>query len=112
MGFSQGAMMSLAVAMAHPGIAAGVVSMSGRAVPHLLALIPDKEALTGLPIFVAHGTLDPLLPIENGRQTREALMSLPVDLTYREYRMAHEISVESLRDITAWLKDRLDRSFK
>lgn len=110
MGFSQGAMMGLSVALLHPGSAAGVVAMSGRLTPQILAKIPDKDALIGLPIFVAHGVNDPLIPISQGRDTRAKLSELPVDLTYREYEMGHEISYESLEDITEWLKDRLDRS--
>jgi phospholipase/carboxylesterase len=110
MGFSQGAMMSLAVALTFPGLAAAVVAMSGRILPHTISQIPDKDLLAGLPIFVAHGTQDTLIPINNGRDLRSRLSALPVDLTYREYQMGHAISAESLSDITAWLKDQLDRS--
>jgi phospholipase/carboxylesterase len=110
MGFSQGAMMSLGVALTFPGVAAAVVAMSGRILPQTLKQIPDKDLLTGLPIFVAHGTQDTLLPIGHGRDARAKLSDLPVDLTYREYRMGHEISAESLSDIVDWLKGQLDRS--
>jgi len=108
MGFSQGAMMSLAVALTYPGSAAGVVAMSGRMLPQTLSLIADKDALIGLPIFVAHGARDMLLPINQGRDARAKLSELPVDLTYREYDMGHEISYDSLKDVTEWLKERLD----
>lgn len=108
-GFSQGAMMSLAVALTHPGTAA-VVAMSGRLMPQTIHQIQDKDALIGLPIFVVHGTRDTVLPISHGRETRAALSELPVDLTYREYAMGHEISAESLEDITEWLKARLDKA--
>jgi phospholipase/carboxylesterase len=110
MGFSQGAMMGLSVALIHPGSAAGVVAMSGRLTPQVLSKIPDKDALIGLPIFVAHGENDPLIPVSQGRDTRARLSELPVDLTYREYEIGHEISYESLEDIAEWLKERLDRS--
>jgi phospholipase/carboxylesterase len=103
-------MMSLSVALSCPGTAAAGVCMSGRALPSVVAGITDRDALKGLPIFVAHGTLDSVLPIDHGRHTNQLLAELPVDLTYREYRMAHEISAESLRDITIWLKARLDGS--
>lgn len=110
MGFSQGAMMSLAIALTSPGIASAVVAMSGRLLPQTLAQITDKDALIGLPIFVAHGTRDPVLPIRHAHEIRTELSNLPVDLTYREYEMAHEVSAESLRDVITWLKNRLDRS--
>ncbi len=110
MGFSQGAMMSLAEALTHPGSAAGVVAMSGRLLPQALPRDSDKDALVGLPVFVAHGARDMLLPISHGREARAALSELPVDLTYREYDMGHEISEDSLTDITRWLKERLDHA--
>ena len=110
-GFSQGAMLSLAVALNYPGSAAGVVAMSGRVLPQALDQIPDKDALTGLPIFVAHGSRDMLIPIDQGRDARARLSELPVELTYREYDMGHEISYDSLKDITEWLKERLNHSY-
>ncbi len=108
LGFSQGAMMSLAVALTYPATARAVVAMSGRLLPQTVAQITDKEALTGLPIFVAHGTRDTLLPINHGRETQAKLSELPVDLTYREYEMGHEVSAESLRDIATWLTSQLN----
>jgi len=110
MGFSQGAMMSLAVALTYPGSAAGVVAMSGRMLPQTAPLIADKDALIGLPVFVAHGARDTFLPISFARETRAKLSELPIELTYYEYDMGHEISADSLEDITEWLKDRLDSS--
>jgi phospholipase/carboxylesterase len=110
MGFSQGAMMSLAVALTYPGSAAGVVVMSGRVLPQALDQINDKDALAGLPIFVAHGSRDMLIPINQGRDARAKLSELPVELTYREYDMGHEVSYDSLKDITEWLKERLNHS--
>jgi phospholipase/carboxylesterase len=110
MGFSQGAMMSLAIALTFPGTAAAVVSMSGRLLSQTLNGITDKDTLIGLPIFIAHGTHDEILPIQQARNTRAKLSEFPVDLTYREYDMGHEISAESIDDIMRWLKNQLDRS--
>lgn len=110
MGFSQGAMMSLAVALTFPGAAAAVVAMSGRLLPQTAEQIRDTDALIGLPVFVAHGTRDPLLPVGHGRDICTRLEALPVELIYHEYDMAHEVSPEELRDVTRWLAERLDRA--
>lgn len=107
-GFSQGAMMSLALALTRPEMLAGVVAMSGRFPARALEGEPDREALAGLPFLVTHGLYDPVLPIEEGRDVRKHLEALPVALTYREYPMAHEVSLESLRDVSAWLSAALD----
>lgn len=108
MGFSQGAIMSLAVALTSPEKVAGVVAMSGRVLPETAPHIAAPEALRDLPIFVAHGTEDQVLPIHHGRAARELLQRLPVALTYREYPMGHQISDQSLADIAGWLTQRLD----
>jgi len=108
MGFSQGAMMSLALALTAPEKIAGAVLMSGRFPAQALDREPDERALEGKPFMVTHGIYDPVLPIAEGRTVRERLKALPVKLTYREYPMGHEVSMESLKDVTAWLSQSLD----
>lgn len=107
-GFSQGAMMSLALLLTRPEKVAGVVAMSGRLPRQMLEREPDSSALAGKPVLITHGLYDQMLPVENGRAARDYLGALPVELTYREYPMAHEVSAESLRDVTAWLTKALD----
>lgn len=108
MGFSQGAIMSLAVALTQPDKAAGVVAMSGRLLPELQPKIAAH--LNGLPIFMSHGLRDLIIPIGEARAARLALSRLAVRLTYREYDMGHQVTVESLNDIVAWLKQQLTMS--
>jgi phospholipase/carboxylesterase len=110
MGFSQGAIMSASVALTQPELVAGAVLMSGRILPEIQPLLASDEKLAGLPILVVHGTADMVLPITYGRASRELLSSLPVDLTYHEYPMGHEVSQESLVDVTAWLSGHLDKA--
>jgi phospholipase/carboxylesterase len=107
LGFSQGAMMSLDLALREPELVAGVAALSGRLMPSTLAQMAAPDALTGLPIFVAHGARDTVVPIGYGRAARDELAQLPVSLTYREYPMGHEISADSLRDATNWLSEQL-----
>jgi phospholipase/carboxylesterase len=109
MGFSQGAIMSLGIALSHPEKIAGAVIMSGRLLPHVAAKAASPDLLAGLPVMVVHGTADPVLPIELGRQINDFLKQTPVDLTYREYLMGHTVSQESLLDITQWLTEQLDK---
>jgi phospholipase/carboxylesterase len=108
-GFSQGAMMSVSAFLSEPLKFAAVVAMSGRAMPEMLPESEDFDALKDFPVFVTHGIYDQVLPIENGRATNEILSALPVDLVYKEYPMAHEISQESLHDVSSWLRKQLDK---
>jgi phospholipase/carboxylesterase len=73
-------------------------------------LIASNEELKGLPLLVVHGTADIVLPITYGRASRDLLSSLPVDLMYHEYPMGHEVSQESLSDVTTWLTEQLDKA--
>jgi len=108
MGFSQGAIMSFSVGLTRLEKVAGIVAMSGRVLPEIIPHIAPPEALAGLPIFVAHGTEDQVLPIHHGRAARDLLQRLPVALTYREYPIGHHVSDQSLADIAAWLTARLN----
>jgi phospholipase/carboxylesterase len=107
-GFSQGAIMSASLALNAPRLIAGATLMSGRVMPEMVPGEPDLVGLTGMPVLVVHGTYDEVLPIDNGRASRDLLSKLPVDLTYREYPMAHTVSPESLALVADWLKARLD----
>jgi phospholipase/carboxylesterase len=107
-GFSQGAMMSLSLMLTSPEKIAGVVAMSGRLPRQVLEREPDRASLAGKPVLITHGLYDPVLPVEQGRAARDHLGNLPLELTYREYPMAHEVTAESLRDVAAWLTRSLD----
>jgi phospholipase/carboxylesterase len=108
LGFSQGAIMAAALALRSPGMTAGAVLMSGRIMPEML---PEPNRSAGVPvppIMVVHGVFDDVLPIANGRASRDLLTGMGIDLDYREYRMAHAVSAESLADVAGWLRARLD----
>lgn len=109
MGFSQGAMMSLSIALLRPDKVSRVVAMSGRLPQHVIERAASPEALSKLEVFITHGAFDEVIPVENGRACRDELERLSVPVTYSEYPMAHQVSMESLRDITGWLEASLDR---
>ena len=62
----------------------------------------------GHPFFQAHGIHDTTVPLEYAHMTRDFLQATPVDLTYREYPIGHEVSMEELQDLHAWLSRVLD----
>jgi phospholipase/carboxylesterase len=109
-GFSQGAIMSFSVALTQPRRVAGIVAMSGRILPEVLPLLAPPEELANLPVMVVHGLYDNVLPIQHGRASQQRLSELPVNLTYREYLMGHQVAAESLADIRQWLADQLAQS--
>lgn len=106
-GFSMGAAMSATLALLYAERVAGAATLSGY-LPTQNSLPFRPESAAGHPIFEAHGTLDDVIPVSWGRATRDALVRMPVDLTYREYPMGHEISGEELRDLQTWITGVLD----
>ena len=110
LGFSQGAIMSLYLALTRPEKLAGVVAISGRLSPEILAEAVEPARMQHLSVLVVHGTADTVLPVAFGRQIRDYFALLPLRLTYREYEMGHEVSPESLRDIQGWLQSQLDKN--
>jgi phospholipase/carboxylesterase len=107
MGFSQGAVMSAALALTVPGRVRGVVMHSGY-VPVESGLDFKVEEAAGKPFFVAHGLYDEVIPVGLGRQAHEYLDGIGAAVTYQEYPIGHSISEESLDDLSEWLTNRID----
>jgi phospholipase/carboxylesterase len=108
MGFSQGCIMGVAAGLTAPRKFAGIVGMSGRLLPGLESRIAPEQELRGLPVLIVHGTADNVIRISFGRELRDRLRALGVDLEYIEYPMAHHVSDESLERVRGWLAARLD----
>jgi phospholipase/carboxylesterase len=106
-GFSMGAAMAGAIALLEPERVAGAIMASGYLPPDPMNEYRSQEA-AGHPFFQAHGTLDQVVPISLGRATRAALERTPVDLTYREYPIGHEVSPDELAEISSWFAAILD----
>ena len=106
LGFSQGSYMANALTLTAPERVAGAVLLSGYQ-PPLATLELAAEGVRGKPFFVGHGTLDPLLTIERGREVRDTLAGLGADLTYEEHVMGHQIILPELEEIRSWLAARL-----
>ena len=108
LGFSQGAMMTLAVLRTAPERLAGVVALSGLFDDHLVASPAADATVARVPMFVAHGVDDRVLPIADGRAIRDRFQNVVEDFTYREYPMVHTIGPDEKLDVAAWLTARID----
>jgi phospholipase/carboxylesterase len=109
LGFSQGAMMTLGVLRRAPALLAGAIALSGRSPDGLFPARAAAAAIAGVPLLVAHGTQDDVLPVENGRRARDAFAPLSLDFTYREYPVGHGISGQEVAFVNTWLAERIDR---
>ena len=106
-GFSQGGAVALHTAMRLDTPIAGVIALSTY-LP--LAQKADAEATSAsrtTPIFMAHGTYDPIVPHALGLASRERLESLGYNVEWHEYAMQHSVIEREIRDIEAWLSGRM-----
>jgi phospholipase/carboxylesterase len=106
-GFSQGAVMSYAMALgAGRPAPAGLIALSGF-IPTVEGFALDLQARQGYPVWIAHGELDPVIGVEFGRDANERLTAGGLDVTYRESPMGHSIDPRTLPDLGRWVSDRL-----
>jgi phospholipase/carboxylesterase len=102
-GFSQGGAMALHTGLRHPERLAGIMALS--------CFLPLADAVAGeasaanrdVPIFMAHGAHDPLIPLDRGRHARDLLAGIGYRIEWHEYPMPHSVCAEEVADIAAWL---------
>ncbi len=70
-------------------------------------MVSDPSGLHTLPTLIQHGSRDQLVEVERARKSVQSLRELRLPLTYREYDIGHEISSQSLMDLSSWLQDKV-----
>jgi phospholipase/carboxylesterase len=102
-GFSQGGAIALHTGLHFPKRLAGILAMSMH-----LPTIRDRSAALShanreVPIMMAHGQLDPLIPLARAIETRQELIRLGYAVSWHEYPIQHSVCAEEVADIRAWL---------
>jgi phospholipase/carboxylesterase len=100
-GFSQGGAVAIHTALQTEHRIAGLMALSTY-----MALPEDAENAVSrkdLPIFMAHGSLDPVLKIDWGRASADKLGENGYTVDWHEYRMAHAVCPQEIADISQWL---------
>ena len=107
LGFSQGGVVAYDLALREPERFAGLAALSSWLPEELVREVPASDALRDLPVLVIHGSRDPMIPVARAHESRDRLLRLGVPVTFREYPMEHEIRPEALRDLVAWLEEKV-----
>ena len=105
LGFSQGGVMAYSMALSNPQRFVACVALSTWLPPELQADLGDLASCHNLPTLIQHGSRDELVNVERARTSVEVLREARVPVTYREYDIGHEISAQSLRDLSSWLQN-------
>jgi phospholipase/carboxylesterase len=105
-GFSQGTVMSYALGLGQDRpVPAGILAQSGF-IPTVEGWAPDLETRRGLPVFISHGALDPVIPVQFARDARDRLSAAGVDVEYHETQSAHTIDPRVIPEVQRWLEER------
>ena len=102
-GFSQGSILSYAVALSYPEKVQKVVAMSGYLNLDIVTEDYLKNTFNNLKIFASHGTVDQVIPVEWARKTPAILENLGIAVTYKEYPVGHGVAPQNFYDFNNWL---------
>ena len=103
MGFSQGCAMTLMTGLRYGERLAGLVGLSGYLPLAAVTSAERHAANSDVPIFLAHGSDDPVIPIDRAIASRDALKALGHPVQWHEYPMPHSVCAEEISDLNRWL---------
>lgn len=101
MGFSQGAAVAYALALANPQLAQGIAGLVG----FMPEMPPDplpRDHWRGLPIFMATSLNDEMIPLKIARRSADAARRLGATLAHYEYETGHRLNADGMRDLREW----------
>lgn len=104
-GFSQGGVIALHTGLLYPDKLAGIIALS------TYVAIPDairrsaSDANKEIPIFMAHGRFDPIIPYFIGKQSRDFLAKAGYPVEWHEYPMEHAVHPDEIQHIASWLNN-------
>jgi phospholipase/carboxylesterase len=105
-GFSQGGAIALHAALRAPERLAGVMALSAYLPMGSMLATEAAAANRDIPILMCHGQFDPVLPMQLGSASRELLRAAGYAVEWKEYPMQHQVCLEEIQDISAWLQAR------
>jgi phospholipase/carboxylesterase len=104
-GFSQGAVMAYSFGLGAGRLRpAALIALSGF-IPTVEGFELDLSEIP--PVAIGHGTYDPIIPVEFGRQARKILEEAGASVLYREYPLPHAIDPQFLMELRSWLGQAL-----
>lgn len=105
-GFSQGSILSYAIALSYPQKVQRVVAMSGYVNADMAAENHAENDFSKLRIFASHGTVDQVIPIDWARKVKPFLDKLNIKNVYKEYPVGHGVAPQNFFDFRNWLENK------
>ena len=107
LGFSQGSILSYAVALTYPEKIDNVIALSGYINKEIFGQDYLKNDLSQLSFYCSHGSADQVIPVDWARRTKPFLENLGVDFTYSEFPVGHGVAPQNFFELKEWLKKKL-----
>lgn len=102
-GFSQGGVIALHLGLRYPERLAGIMALSTYVHDHENLAAEVSLASVDVPVFMAHGVADPMIPLARAVTSRQALEALNYQVEWHEYDMGHQVCPQEITDIGRWL---------
>ena len=108
-GFSQGCAIALHTGLRHAAPLAGIVALSGY-LPLTNDLAAEVHPVNRqVPVFMAHGSADPVVPVARGEASRDVLQAMGYAVQWHSYPMQHSVHPREIQDIATFLQSVLGR---
>ncbi len=107
LGFSQGSILSYAVALSYPDKIKNVVALSGYVNQGILKDGYESDDFSNLKFYCSHGSVDQVIPVEWARKTKPFLDKLKIENSYSEFPVGHGVAPQNFFEFREWLKKRI-----
>ncbi len=107
LGFSQGTILSYAVALSYPQKIKNVIALSGYISSEIIKNNLDSKTYSNLDFYCSHGSVDQVIPVEWARKTPQILESLNIKHQYNEFPVGHGVAPQNFHELKEWLENRI-----
>ena len=106
LGFSQGTILSYALALSFPNKVHNIIALSGYVIPELLPSAMSEKDFSKLDFYISHGSVDQVIPVQWGKKATAILEEYNIRHCYTEYPVGHGVSPQNFHAFKQWIADR------
>jgi phospholipase/carboxylesterase len=107
LGFSQGTILSYAVALTYPEKIKNIIALSGYINDKILPKNLQEKDYSNLDFYCSHGSVDQVIPVDWARRTPKFLEALKIKFKYNEFPVGHGVAPQNFYELKEWIKDRI-----
>ena len=104
LGFSQGTILSFAVALSYPEKVKNVIGLSGYVNKEILKKGYAEKDFSNLKVYTSHGSVDQVIPVQWAQQTKPFLDTLNIESSYSEFPVGHGVAPQNFLELKKWLE--------